>query len=91
MILTSEDIKLLKRWGYVERDIPQIKKAIRRSSYELYDKTTHENKCITADDAAQVLGREQFLSGISRSAFHFTSAREMGNRVISFESSVLFK
>lgn len=91
MKLTKEDIELLRSWGYLQKDIPQIKEAIVRSSYELYDKTTYKTKWITADEAVELLGREQFLSGIGRSTFHYTSSRETQHCVVSFDSRILFK
>ena len=44
------------------------------------------------DEAVIILGREEFLSGISRSAIHYTASRESkGHSIVSFDSSKLFQ
>lgn len=91
MKLTISDIALLKSWGYMQKDIPQIQEAVLRSSYELYEKKTDKTKFISASDAISILGREIFLSGIGRSAFHWSSSRETEDYVVSFDSRILFK
>lgn len=88
MKLTSEDKKLLTEWGYLEEDFNQIERATAAT------KTTYEsnrNK-ITRDETISILGREDYLSGIARSAFHFSACRESkeGQKVY-FDSSKLFK
>lgn len=84
--LTDEDKRLLREWGYPEEDFPQIEEAARRSRYEI------ENKKITCQAAIGILGREKFLSGIVRSAFHWTSVRKSEDgRHVFFDSSILFR
>lgn len=90
--LTKEDKALLKRWGYPRQDQAQIEEAINRSTYKLEDSSGE--KVITKDKAIEVLGKETFLSGISRSAFHFTCSRNPEDNPkirVSFDSSILFK
>lgn len=83
--LTVEDVKLLNSWGYKDFDeITQMQEAILVSSYELNDKKTTVNKVIES------LGRTEFLSGISRSAFHWSAARENNGNSVYFDSSLLF-
>ena len=92
MKLTTKDIELLKSWGYLQEDIPQIQKAISRSSYSLYNGKTDEENFISASEALDILGRKEFLSGIARSAFHWGSCRETSKGdVIYFDSSALFR
>jgi hypothetical protein len=86
MKLTKTDKELLTKWGYPEEDMNQIEEATTKTVYELNDKK------ISCKKALEVLGREEFLSGISRSAFHWSSARnnEKGETVY-FDSSKLFE
>ena len=89
--LTPEDIKFLLNKGYLQKDIPQIQKAIYRSSYRLYNENTDEENFISASEALDILGRKEFLSGISRSAFHWSASRERKRYTVFFDSSALFK
>lgn len=88
MKLTENDKKILKKWGYSDDDIPQIEEATEKAIYKLNYKVR-----ITAKEAIKLLGRSDYLSGISRSAFHFTASRRVENTgdVVSFDSSALFK
>lgn len=87
MKLTAEDKQHLIEWGYSERDLPQIEEAIQKN------KTIYKmgGTCISREEAIAILGRLDYLSGIARSAFHFSAART-GNdgRVVIFDSSRLF-
>ena len=86
--LTTLDKEQLKKWGFTDQDIKQISVAISRTVY------TFKGEHITADKAVDVLGRVTFLSGIGRSTFHFTAAREAkdnSGHVVYFDSSRLFK
>ncbi len=88
MKLTKEDKDLLLSWGHTEQDLPQIKEATcsTKTKYEL------EGEPIDRDEAIRLLGRTAYLSGISRSAFHWSAARETDDgRVVYFDSSRLFK
>jgi len=89
MKLKKEDKKILKNLGVEEEDFNQIERAIKKTVYELKDKDgTRE---IAQEEALKILGREEFLSGISRSAFHWSSVRKNGGKTIYFDSSKLFK
>jgi len=47
---------------------------------------------ITARQAVKLLGRKQFLSGISRSAFHWNCSRETDDGgTVELDSSRLFR
>ena len=71
MKITKEEKMYLERCGYGRKDFAQIQEATRR------DKTTYEmdGAPITRDEAVTRLGRLDYLSGIARSAFHFTAMR----------------
>ena len=85
--ITKEEKMYLERCGYGRKDFAQIQEATRR------DKTTYEmdGAPITRDEAVTRLGRLDYLSGIARSAFHFTAMRiTEDGKVILFDSSSLF-
>ena len=85
MELTPADIKTLKKWGYRKKDIEQIEVATSLTRYKYNDKLICDGK------ARKLLGDEEYLSGISRSAFHYTAARYTpGGETIFFDSSALF-
>ena len=87
MKITKEEKMYLERCGYGRKDFAQIQEATRR------DKTTYEmdGAPITRDEAVTRLGRLDYLSGIARSAFHFTAMRiTEDGKVILFDSSRLF-
>lgn len=91
MKLTESDKKLLTDWGFQEKEFPQIEEAFQKS------KTKYKlgSSPISRDKVIHILGREQYLSGIARSAFHFTAARAVpmlkSNEVVYFDSSALFR
>ncbi len=87
-VLTSEDRNILRSMGYPESDFEQIEEAINRSTFTLDDKTV-----INAYEAIDILGKYTFLSGIGRSAFHWTSSRKTadGKHTMDFDSRILFK
>lgn len=86
MKLTNEDKKLLMKWGFLKKDFNQIERATTNTTYEM------DEMEIARSQALDVLGREQYLSGIARSAFHWSACRdnEKGQSVY-FNSSALFK
>lgn len=87
MKLNKEDKALLTTWGYSEEDFLQIEDALqkRMTKYELEDTT------ISHEEAIRILGRKAFISGIARSAFHYTAARQTADgQIVYFNSSKLF-
>lgn len=88
MKLTESDRQVLKEWGYSDADICQIEEATENTIYRL-----NYVERISAKEAIRLLGRNDYLSGISRSSFHFTASREIENTddAVSFDSTVLFK
>ena len=77
MRLTDSDKECLKAWGYPEQDMKQIE----------------EEGRISAEKASELLGREAYLSGLSRSAFHWSASRDIGDsgNTVSFDWSSLFQ
>lgn len=86
MKLSNEDKIYLKNLGYLEKDMGQIERAIRKTVYTL------DQKKISSKYAIETLGRKEFLSGIGRSAFHWSAVRQTEDgRSVYFDSSKLFK
>lgn len=88
MKLTPKDRELLLSWGHDEKDLQQIEEATHsaKTSYEL------DGAPIKRDEAIRLLGRETYLSGLSRSAFHATAARWTDDgREVYFDSSRLLR
>lgn len=94
MILQTKDINILKEWGYSDKDIKQIQEAIEVTEYTKHELEPpyKDVKSLTALEAYKLLGNKMFLSGISRSAFHWSASREYCKKYgVSFDSSKLFK
>lgn len=96
MKLEERDINTLIEIGYEEKDISQIQKAIEVSTYNLHEAKPPytEVKNLTASQAYKIVGRLEFLSGIARSAFHWSASRECLRRkeyLVGFDSTALFK
>lgn len=88
MKLIMEDKRMLLSWGHTEDDLSQIAAAIHSRN----TKYTLEGEPIGREEALRLLGRETYLSGISRSAFHYSAERETADgKHVGFDSSNLFK
>lgn len=88
MKLTKEDKELLLNLGHKECDLAQIEAALCRNitTYSL------SGKQITRDEAVHLLGREKYLTGICRSAFHSSAVQYAeGGQAVYFDSSKMFK
>jgi len=86
MKLTSEDKKILTKWGYLEEDFKQIERATTKTEYEL------DEERITLTEVLEILDRETYLSGISRSAFHWSCCRQNDKgKTVYFDSSKMFQ
>ena len=81
--LTEKDRDNLLNWGYAPSDLAQIEECANKSVYVLDMKES-----IPLEKVLELLDRDTFLSGISRSAFHWTSTRETpdGTHSVFFES-----
>lgn len=88
MKLLKSDKEILTKWGHDDKDIKQIEEATTKTTYKINYKER-----ISANKAVELLGRETYLSGISRSAFHRSASRNIvnGNDVVAFDSSKLFE
>lgn len=85
MKLSGRDKKYLESIGYSEGDFPQIQEAIGKTEY------TCQSKKIRQHDAINILGRRNYLSGVARSAFHWTSSSVAENgAVVYFDSRRMF-
>ncbi len=102
--LTDADKKLLADWGEDEEGIAQVERALNQTKFTVADVEKDENgrtiipdelddKPISVEEARKILGDEKFLSGLDRSAFHWTSGRynDDETKYVSFDSSKLFK
>lgn len=87
MKLTDADKDVLLDLGHDVRDFPQIEMATHAS------RTTYQflSQMITRENAIELLGRERYLAGISRSAFHWTSSQNTDDgEPVYFDSCKLF-
>lgn len=101
MKLTEKDKAYLKGIHMTEEDFGQIEAAMGCSTYEVmtykagsdYGGKPVEEKRITRLGAVRLLGREGWLSGLARSAFHITAMREVGDgrRLVYFNSEAVFR
>lgn len=83
---TPQDIAYIKSIGHTDDDIPQIKEAVRYTTYEL------DGKKISCDEAISLLTKKCWISGICRSAFHSTAARQTEDgKEVGFDTSRMFK
>lgn len=90
MKVCKKDKVVLLGNGYSEEDIEQIGEAMTKTVYTIKDKYG-EKKRISREKAREILGDEEYLSGISRSAFHWNCMREKEGNKVYFDSSKLFK
>ena len=88
MKLNNDDKIWLLELNHTEEDFWQIEQAlnVNITKYKI------DGIPISRNEAIRRLGRKQFISGISRSAFHYSAARETADgKVVLFDSSRLFK
>lgn len=85
--LTKQDKKLLLDAGHKEEDLDQIQQAAdkRKTTY------TIDGKDATREEVIKLLGREKYLHGLSRSAFHYTASQKQDDKEVEFDSSKLFE
>ena len=97
MDFTKQDkAYILKLYGGTQKtfdeDIGQIGQAAEVTEYTIYSGNGDDEKPITKLGVIRKIGREGWLSGLVRSAFHWTSTRETPDgRFIHFDSRKLFK
>lgn len=87
MKMTKRQIEILKGFGEDDKSIKQIERAAAVTTYE------YKGRRISRKKAIELLGEKKFLSGLDRSAFHWTSCRDVvgENECVFFDSSKLFK
>lgn len=86
--LTEEDKLYLAELGYDAADCRQIESAsaCKMTVYK------YKERRISQERAIELLGRADFLSGLARSAFHWSAVRETGDgELVMFDSSVFFR
>lgn len=62
--------------GHPKGDLDQLWRAVHQAVLTLKNIKTGKEKRVGIDKAIEVLGEDNFLSGISRCAFHATAYRE---------------
>lgn len=83
--LKPNEIDILLNWGNTEDDIAQIEEGVNYATFK-----TNNNKKVDWCTAKRMVGTMNFLSGISRAAFHFTAHRvndKVSTRGIYFDFS----
>lgn len=94
MKLTNKDKKYLLSIGYTENDFEQIGNFAKYTKYEMFTKEDESIvTTITQKKAIELLGRNTFLSGLGRTAFHQSAVRynDEGTIYVVFDSSKFFK
>jgi hypothetical protein len=91
--LSKEHQEIILNFGYPKRDLKQIENALSKTDFELYHtEDDAKDEKLTIDQAVEILGEELFLSGICRSAFHWSATRQNAKgQNVYFNSSRLFK
>lgn len=74
MKLTKADKETILGWGYRENELWQVQEAANVAVYKLYSPHV-QGKKIGVKKTIEILGREGWLSGICRAAFHWTAGR----------------
>ena len=93
-LLTESYKRILRKWHVPESDFAQIGRAMREGITKYtYIPEIGEERRITREEAIKRLGVREYLSGIERSAFHWTAMRETkdGRGKVYFDSSRLFR
>ena len=97
MYFTKNDAAYLASIGYADEDIAQIRKAMWKR-YTTYSAEKHIGNThavmnnLPREQAIAALGREEYLLGLARSAFHWSAARISNSGwTVYFDSSRLFK
>lgn len=88
--LSARDKRQLLEWGYLSEDLEQIEIEANVCTYELYSRKGDKQGNIDRDEAIRILGRKEWLSGIGRTAFHWSAGTEnkSGTKQVSFESGL---
>lgn len=87
MELTAQDKKYFLGHGYLKSDIKQLEEAAARCEYI----NNKNGRYVSAEWVIRMLGREIWLSGLGRAAFHWTCARGNNGHSVDFDCSRMFK
>lgn len=82
--LTEKDVEYLKECGYKDDDIKLIQQCLDDDGFMMTDRL---NKRIDAETAIKMVGKEDFLSGLGRSCFHWSAMRGEGKNTVDFDTS----
>lgn len=94
MKLTKTDKGYLRSIGYAECDFEQIEDVAKYIKYEMFTKEDESIVTrITQKKAIEILGRNTFLSGLGRTAFHRSAVRynDEGTIYVYFDGDKYFK
>ena len=94
MKLTNKDKKYLLSIGYTENDFEQISNIAKYTKYEMFTKEDESIVTrITQRECIKLLGRNTFLSGLGRTAFHRSAVRynDEGTIYVGFDCNNFFK
>lgn len=93
MKLIKKYRKILTDWQVPKEDIPQIEEAIGKTRFTLGSgMESGREKRITIAQTIKILGAEDFLLGMNRSAFHYSTSRtNTKGQTVYFDSSRLFR
>ena len=93
MKLTNKDKNYLLSIGYTENDFEQIGNIAKYTKYEMFTKEDESIvTTITQKKTIELLGRNTFLSGLGRTAFHQSAVRYIyeGTIYVVFDGSNFF-
>ena len=89
--LTTEQKQILLDFGYPKQDFKQIEKALSKTELHLLIERK-DDEPISIEKAIELLGQTAFLSGLSRSAFHYSAIRHIKEgQSVYFNSAKLFR
>ena len=94
MKLTNKDKKYLLSIVYAESDFKQIENIAKYTKYEMFSKEDESIvTTITQKKTIELLGRNTFLSGLGRTAFHQSAVRynDEGTIYVVFDNNKFFK
>ena len=93
MKLSNKDKKYLLSIGALEDDFEQMEKVTKHTKYEYFTKEDESIvTTITQKKSIEILGRERFLIGLLRSAFHRSAVQYNDNgEYVLFDSEKFFK
>lgn len=99
MRMSQKDVAFLYKIGETdEQDIQQISRAATKTKYYVSALLSNgqpdtKERRISQKEAIAILGRERFLAGLDRSAFHWSATVESedGTMLVYFDSSAFFR